>query len=103
MCDSDSELVKIWRSKSKSKSKSGPAWFRKKPKDKPSKGRTGEKENEDPATSVARDPVLSCSDNVAVDAGGGIDGDTDKGEGASSAAQVCVLRKLLLRGFLITL
>ena len=100
MCDSDSELVKISRSKSKSKSKSGPAWFRKKPKDKPSKGRTGEKENEDPATSVARDPVLLCSDNVAVDAGGG---DTDKGEGASSATQVCVLRKLLLRGFLIAL
>ena len=88
MCDSDSEIVKITRSKSKSKSKSVPAWFRKRSKDKPSKGRTVEKGDEDPTPSVAGDPVSPSSDNVALDAGEGIDGDTNKEEGTSSATQV---------------
>lgn len=88
MCDSDSELVKITRSKPKSKSKSMPAWFHKKPKDKPSEGRTVEKGDEDPTPSVTRDLVSPSSDNVALDAGGGIDGDTDKEEGTSSATHV---------------
>lgn len=98
MCDSDSELVKITRSKTKSKS--APAWFRKKPKDKSSKECVVKKGNEDLTTPVARGPVLPSGDDVAAVAGGDIDvGEADKEEGTSSVSQVCggedVLRSVL--------
>lgn len=88
-CDSDSELVRITRSKSKSKS--GSAWFRKKPKDKPPKERIVEKGDEDPTVSTAsRGIALPSNDNVGVVAVGDIGiGEADKEEGTSSTPQVC--------------
>lgn len=93
MCDSDSELVKITRSKSKPKS--GSSWFRKKPKDKSSKEQAVEKRDEDLTASVARGLVLPSGD-AAVIAGSDIDvGETGEEEGTSSISQVCKCRKEL--------
>lgn len=86
ICDSDSELVRITRSKSKRKSKSGSIWFHKKPKDKPSEEPIVEKGDEDLTVLVAKSSVLL---DVATTAGGDIGvGEADKEEGTSSDAQV---------------
>ena len=102
ICDSDSELAKITRSKSKPKS--SPTWFRKKPKDKPSKEPIVEKGNEEDLTaSVVRGPVFPPSDNVAADEG--VDTcvrESDKEEGTSSVPQVRARCKCVLNDFLTT-
>lgn len=86
VCDSDSELVKITRTKPKSKSG---AWLRRKSKDKPSKEPTAEKGNEDLTAPVAPGPALLSGDNVVEEVDTDV-GESDKEEGTSSIPQVRV-------------
>jgi hypothetical protein len=88
VCDSDSELVKITRSKPKPKS--GSAWFRKKPKHKSPKEHVVEKGDEDRTASVAKGPAVPSSDNPAAVAGGSIDVEAENEESTSSVSQVCM-------------
>jgi hypothetical protein len=95
--DSDSEVVKIKRSKSGRGSKPGPPWFRKKSKDESS---MNEKGNEDPTTSAATGPTLLSRHRVGF-AGGADAGieEEDREEGTSSAPQVRLLENVLWIGF----
>lgn len=86
-CDSDSELVKITRAKSKPKF--GALRFHKKSKDKSPKEPIVEKENEALTVSVARSPVSLPSDNVVEEVDTDV-GESDKEEGMSSFPKVRV-------------
>lgn len=88
--DSDSELVKIARAKPKSKS--GVPWFRKKPKEKSSKGPISEKRNADLTAPETEGPAPLSDGDVTE----GVDTDAeepDKGEGTSSLPMVREERK----------
>jgi len=86
MCDSDSELVKITRAKSKSKS--GAPWFHKRHKDRSSKEPIVEKGNADLASSVGKSPAMISSDNTAVSEGVGESDDKEEGTSAIPKARI---------------
>lgn len=92
--DSDSELVKVTKSKKKLTPKA--PWFRKKSKDKPQKEQMDEKGNGDPPTLVTTTPALPSLDaGVAEGIETGIE-EVDKGEGTSSVPQVRVYSTMFL-------
>ena len=101
MSDSDSELVKITKAKTKSKPKLGVSRFHKRPKDKPSKEPIVEKGNADVTPPVATGPAPLSDGDVTE----GVDTDVeelDKGEGTSSLPMVRG-RSFISHNFLTTL